>query len=387
MVTDPFGQVPTVELHRHFEAGLTPETIAHLAARNGVTQVHTRQGVPEPDVDPQDPASIRRYYGRVAAGFKGPGGFARFIDSFGLPLSVLCSLEDLEQAAFQQVVELARQGSLHVELRGSPFSYQERIAAPLPEIIEAIARGVERAFAEEGASGTYLAAFSRQKGLGPVDGPAAGRQAPAVAAAAAAVHRPERPVGIDIAGFPEDAYPPRVFLEALAPAREAGVPLSVHCGEQGTAPSYADSPPELIVEAIQVLGARRIGHGTSLVASAEARAIVKAAGVGIECCPGSNLLMGFVPDLRLHPLRAFVEEGLLASIATDDPLMFGDFTVRELLARHGEILGLDDAACWRLAENGLRTAFVSDARRAALEARLAAAQSSVAGTTPPAPGR
>jgi adenosine deaminase len=73
--------IPTVELHRHFEAGIRPETIARLAARHGVTEARTRSGPVVPGIDPQDPDSIRRYYRTVAEGLASPEGFARFVDS------------------------------------------------------------------------------------------------------------------------------------------------------------------------------------------------------------------------------------------------------------------------------------------------------------------
>ena len=83
------ADLPTVELHRHFEAGLSPECLARLATRHGVGEARTRAGVVLPGVDPQDPASIRRYYREVAEGFAEADGFPRFADSFGLPLSLL----------------------------------------------------------------------------------------------------------------------------------------------------------------------------------------------------------------------------------------------------------------------------------------------------------
>jgi len=359
----------TVDLHRHFEAGLRPETIAMLATRHGITAVRTRAGETVAGVDPQDPASIRRYYRDIAAGFGRPDGFVRFTDSFGLPLSVLRTLEDLEEAVFDQLVDGAASGSLHTELRGSPFSYQEYVGAPVEEIAQALVAGADRAWRERGVSGTFILAFSRQKGVAPPGAPAVQRQAAIVAGVAARLHRADRPVGLDIAGFPELAFPPAAFAAALAPAREAGVPLTVHAGEQGRPPGFADAPPGLIVEAIEQLGARRIGHGTSLQESPEARALVRERGVGIECCPVSNACMGFVP-VAAHPLPMFLAEGLAASIGTDDPLMFGPFTLADTRDMIGPALGLD-AAAWRtLARNGAATAFVADDRRRALLAAL-----------------
>ncbi len=364
--------IPTVELHRHFEAGLRPETIARLAARHEVTDARTRSGQVVAGVDPQDPESIRRYYDAIAEGFTCEDGFDRFVDSFGLPLSALQSLEDLEEAVFDQVIDCAASGSLHTELRGSPVTYRDRIAAPLEEVAEALVRGVDRAWRERGASGTFLLAFSRQKGLSGPGAPPASGQARVVARLAAALHRADRPVGIDIAGYPEDKFPPRLFEEALGPAREAGVPLTVHAGEQGKWPACSAAPPALVVEAVTRLGAHRIGHGTSLATSREARALIKERGIGIECCPVSNARMDFTP-LASHPLPLFLEEGLAVSLATDDPLMFGDFSVEEAFNRMAGALGLGEDALLRLTRNGLDTAFVSDERRRILHARLAEA--------------
>ncbi len=361
----------TIELHRHFEAGIRPETIARLAARHGLTDVRSRSGQIVPGADPQDPASIRRYYESVAAGFGAPDGFPRFTDSFGLPLSALRSLEDLEDAVVDQLVDCAESGSLHTELRGSPFTYQEHIDAPAEEIAVALVRGVDRAWAERGVSGTFILAFSRQKGLGPPDAPPAQRQAAVVARLAAELHRSDRPVGLDIAGFPETAYPPRAFEDALVPAREAGVPLTVHAGEQGRPPDFADAPPALIVEAVRRLGARRIGHGTSLAASAEARQFLRERGVAVECCPISNAKMGFMA-VADHPLPLLLREGLNVSLATDDPLMFGPFTVAETFEAIAGPLGLDAADLLTLTRYGIESAFVTDQRRVWLRDRLAA---------------
>lgn len=355
---------PTVELHRHLEAGLRPELIARLAQRHGITAVTTRTGECIPGFDPQEPESIRAYYRTVAEGFRGPGGFARFVDSFGLPLSVLRTLEDLEEAVCGQVVDCAAAGSVHTELRGSPFTYQEHLDVPLDEIAAALVSGVNRAWREHEASGTFILAFSRQKGLPPsgVEAPPVQCQAPAVASLAARLHRRDRPVGLDIAGFPEALFPPHRFEVALQPAREAGVPVTVHAGEQGVGPAFEDAPASLIVEAIERLGARRIGHATSLVASRHARLLVRERRVGLECCPWSNDLMGFTPLAR-HPLPGFLAEGLLASLATDDPLMFGPFTVRETFDAISGTLGLPAEALAQLTRNAIETAFVSEERR------------------------
>jgi adenosine deaminase len=127
-------------------------------------------------------------------------------------------------------------------------------------------------------------------------------------------------------------------------------------------PGFDDAPAALILEAIDRLGARRIGHGTSLAGSTAARVVARQRGIGIECCPWSNDLMGFMP-LDRHPLGQFLSDGLLVSLATDDPLMFGTFTVREVFDVTAPRIGLESEALRQMTRNAIDTAFVSDERR------------------------
>jgi adenosine deaminase len=147
------------------------------------------------------------------------------------------------------------------------------------------------------------------------------------------------------------------------------VPLTVHAGEQGRAPDFAEAPPSLVVEAVERLGARRIGHGTSLAASAAARALIRERGVGVECCPVSNARMGFVP-IAEHPLPLLLSGGLRVSLSTDDPLMFGPLTVSETFDEIAGPLGLDESSLATMTRNAVESAFVSDERRSELRSRL-----------------
>jgi adenosine deaminase len=123
------------------------------------------------------------------------------------------------------------------------------------------------------------------------------------------------------------------------------------------------------VEAVERLGATRIGHGTSLAASAEARRILHDRRVAVECCPVSNARLKFMklPD---HPLPLLLREGLLVSLSTDDPLMFGPFTVAETFDAIAAPLGLGAADLLTLTRNGIESAFVTDSRRALLRQQL-----------------
>lgn len=361
--TDDIKNIPTVELHRHFEAGMSPETIALFAQRNKISQALTRNGkVPIEGVDPQDPDSIQRYYQEIFAGFKRPDGFSRFLDSLGLPVSVMVTLQDLETAACQQILEQAQNGSIHTELRGSPYTYQEKLIekATLEDVINAIRKGIRKAYTDHGASGAFIACFSRNK---------ADKYGKDVVSAVVKTHTPEDPVGLDIAGAPESEFPPAMFEKLLQPAREAGVPITIHAGEQSMPPEFKKTPPSFIKDAVEKLGAQRIGHGTSLIADPNLRSLIKERNICIECCPVSNDAMGYIP-IEKHPMREFLDVGLRVTANTDDPLTFDLSGVRDMLVKYGKILRLNPSDVVQMTRNGIAAAFVAPERRSELERRF-----------------
>lgn len=363
--------IPTVELHRHFEAGLSPETIAQLAQRNKVTKVLTRNGhKPIEGVDPQDPSSIRAYYQKIQTGFTSPTGFADFLDSLGLPVGVMRTLEDIKEVARRQIREQAQGRSLHTELRGSPYTYQENLIekATLSEIITAIRSGILQAYKESGASGGFTACVSRNKANKHGD----------VVKAVLQTHSSDFPIGFDIAGGPEGAFPPDMFTDLVQPLHEANVPITIHAGEQSKPPDFKETPPSFIEDAVKKLRVRRIGHGTSLIATGTDRRIwdlLREKDICIETCPVSNAAFGYMP-LAHHPLREFLDAGLSATINTDDPLMFGTPSVRDILLAYGSILRLEPKDAVQMTRNGISAAFVTKKRRAELIGELDAFLSS-----------
>jgi adenosine deaminase len=344
--------IPTAELHRHLEAGLSPETIAILGQKNRITQIKSSKGEILP-VDPQDPDSIRTYYKNLIPGLTTPDGFMKFLASFAVPLSVIKSLEDLSEATRRQVLEQAAKGCLHLELRGSPYTYQSSIKdnPPYEEIIGAIRSGMGKAYDETEASASYIACFSRQK---------AGQFGKEVVDTVVKTNTADSPIGIDIAGV-EPGFPPSKFKDILAPAIEAKVPMTIHAGEQSPPPNFKETPASFIREAID-LGAKRIGHGTSLISDMELMEYCRQNGIHIEACPESNQALGYMP-IASHPLGKFLRYGLSASVSTDDPLMFNDNSVRELLKNNMEALKItpDDVA--QMTRHAINAAFVSEKRR------------------------
>lgn len=364
----PPRAIPTVELHRHFEAGMSPEVIATLAHRNGVTSLKTAEGKPLDSVDPQNPEALQHYVNGVVESFRNRNeGMKNFLTAFRALNTVIKTEEDIEYAIFEQLKEEQAAGSLHTELRGSPLSITKRTEIPIDKVIDAVQAGIAKAWKQLEMSATPIFCFSREVGLVDRDKPFE-YQSPAVVAAVIRHHTPYYPVGIDIAGNHENKYPPKFFHDVFAPAREAGVPITVHAGEQGAPPNFEDSPPDFIRQAL-ALGAKRIGHGTAAISDQDLLDELRDRGIGIETCPVSNDRMGFMP-IAEHPLKRLLDQNIRATANTDDPILFGIVSVRDMLDKHAEVLGLDENDAWKLASNGIATAFVHDERRRYLQGRL-----------------
>lgn len=93
-------------------------------------------------------------------------------------------------------------------------------------------------------------------------------------------------------------------------------PVLLHCGES------TNRNNKQLYDAV-LLDTKRIGHGFALAYHPELQKIVKEKGICIECCPVSNFVLGYVLDLRCHPARAFLHQGIPVSISSDDPGFMG----------------------------------------------------------------
>jgi adenosine deaminase len=128
-------------------------------------------------------------------------------------------------------------------------------------------------------------------------------------------------IGIGIGGS-EAPFPPGPFRDVYASARESGFRTTAHAGEAAGA--------ESIWSAIRDLEVDRIGHGTRAEEDDELVAHLARTGIPLEMCPLSNVRTGVVASLELHPVRRYFDQGLVVTINTDDPKMFGNSLAQEL---------------------------------------------------------
>ncbi len=138
-------------------------------------------------------------------------------------------------------------------------------------------------------------------------------------------------VGFDIAG-PERGNPPRLFQSAYQIARAGGLGLTAHAGE--------DSPAAYVWQAIDVLGATRIGHGCAAVQDAALLRRLARDRILVECCLSSNYHTGAVPRDTPHPIVRFLEAGVPVAVCCDNTTVSRTDQHRESLRAAGQI-GID----------------------------------------------
>ena len=158
--------------------------------------------------------------------------------------------------------------------------------------------------------------------------------------------------GIGIGGD-ERRGPPQWFHDVYRYAAANGLRLTAHAGES--------CGPESIWGALE-LGAERIGHGLTACQDPGLMARLARDQVPIEICLTSNLRTGCCPSLAQHPLRKYFDAGLMVTLNTDDPAMFGTSLAREYALAQQQF-GFTDAELQRLAENSFRASFLPEEKK------------------------
>jgi aminodeoxyfutalosine deaminase len=173
----------------------------------------------------------------------------------------------------------------------------------------------------------------------------------------------ERPAGLVSFGLggPEIGVPRPPFKPYFDKARAAGLRSVPHAGET--------TGPGTVWDAIRELGAERIGHGISCVRDPELMAYLAEHRIPLEVSPTSNVCTRTVPSLDHHPLPALVDAGLVVTINSDDPPMFGT-TINREYAVAAELLDLDRAGVADLARAGVDASFLPDRDKARLRTEI-----------------
>ncbi|RQX00747.1 adenosine deaminase [Micromonospora arida] len=313
--------LPKVELHVHHVGSALPRIVAELAARHeGRTPV------------PADPDALASYFE-----FR---DFAHFIEVYLSVVDLIRDPEDVWILTHEVARELARQQVRYAELTITPYSHVRR-GIPAPAFCEAIEDARKRALADFGIELRWCFDIPGEAGL-----PAAEETL-----RIALDERPDGLVSFGLGG-PEIGVPRPQFRPYFDQARAAGLRSVPHAGET--------TGPQTVWDALNELGAERIGHGISAAQDPQLLAYLAERQIGMEICPTSNVRTRAVATLDEHPLPQLVEAGLLVTINSDDPPMFGT-TLNDEYAVAARLLGVGVEGLAGLARNAVTASFLDAA--------------------------
>ncbi|MET7689552.1 adenosine deaminase [Streptomyces sp. NPDC005483] len=271
------ARLPKAHLHLHLEGAMRPTTFRELAGEDG------RQ-------------------------LQVPGNLSSFED-FTPMYSLAARLvregprENLLRLVREVVEDAAADGAVWVEPHVNPLTYVADPAGAL-ELLDVVIDEGRRTAARLGI-GFGVLMFARRNA----------DPAQAVETARLAARRAGNGVvSFGLAGNEAD-HPAGPFAEAFAIARDAGLISAPHAGEL--------AGPASVRAALDVLGARRIAHGVRAVEDPALVARLAAEGVVLDVCPTSNIALGVVKSLAVHPLPVLLRAGVRCTLNADDPLLFG----------------------------------------------------------------
>ncbi|MCE7585038.1 adenosine deaminase [Vibrio fluvialis] len=326
--------IPLTDLHRHLDGNIRTQTILDLGQKFGVAlPAYTVADLtPHVQIVEAEPSLVA------------------FLSKLDWGVAVLGDLDACRRVAYENVEDALNAQIDYAELRFSPYYMAMKHNLPVAGVVEAVVDGVKAGVRDFGVQANLIGIMSRTFGTD-----ACQQELDAI------MSQKDHIVAVDLAGD-ELGQPGDRFVSHFKQVRDAGLHITVHAGEA--------AGPESMWQAIRDLGATRIGHGVKAIHDPQLMDYLAKHRIGIESCLTSNIQTSTVESLALHPLKRFLEYGVLACLNTDDPAVEGielpyEYEVAALQT------GLSQEQIRQAQLNGLELAFLSDTDKQALKAKVA----------------
>jgi adenosine deaminase len=323
-MVDP--NIPLIDLHRHLDGNVRLETVLELGEKHSI---------PLPAWDTE---SLRPHIQVTEPQI----GVMAFIAKFKWFTAVMADLEACRRIAYENVEDAYGEGIDYVELRFSPWFMAEDHGLPVEGVVDAVVDGVAAGRRDFDIKVKLIGIISRTYGT-----EVGWKELNAL------LLQRDKLVAIDLAGD-EVNFPPDLFETHFQKVRDAGLQVTIHAGES--------TGPESIWDAIRLLGAMRIGHALAASEDDELMDFMQQNRVAIETNLTSNVQTSGVPDYASHPLKSYLERGILATINTDDPGI-SNINLREEYEIAAPAAGLSPELIRQAQRNALEAAFLTEEER------------------------
>lgn len=313
-----FRALPKVELHRHLEGSLRLDTMLDIATQHGITI----------------PADVLRLSTLVQIQEEDKFTFQNFLAKFNTLRLFYRSPEAIHRITREAIEDAAKDNVKYMELRFTPVALSRAEGFPLHDVIDWVLSSAKDAAEKHGMIVKLIASVNRHEST----------ELAEQVAWLAADHVKDGLVGLDLAGNEAD-FPSQPFYGIFKEAKQAGLHVTIHAGEWG--PAYN------VREAIEEVGAERIGHGVRVMEDDSIVALAREHQTAFEVCVTSNYQSGVFESLETHPLMQMLEAGLNVTVNTDDP------SISRITLSHEYYAACEDL---KMPQNTLRQRIVAAAK-------------------------
>ena len=326
--------LPLTDIHRHLDGNIRTNTIIELGQKFSVPlpAFDVKGLTPHVQVVETEPSLVA------------------FLSKLDWGVAVLGDLDACRRVAYENVEDALNAQIDYAELRFSPYYMAMKHGLPVQGVVEAVIDGVQAGVKDFGIKANLIGILSRTFG-----------QQACQTELDAILSQKDHITAVDLAGD-EIGQPGNLFTNHFKQVRDSGLNITVHAGEA--------EGPESIWFAINELGATRIGHGTNAIHDPKLMDFLAEKRIGIESCITSNFQTSTVASIESHPIKQFLDHGILASLNTDDPAVEGIELPHEyqVAAVHA---GLSQEQIKQAQINGLDIAFLSDQEKQQLKSKVA----------------
>jgi adenosine deaminase len=328
-----FRAFPKVDLHRHLEGSLRLRTLVEVGRSHGLGLPNTNQLRGLVQIDEGEPLT-----------------FENFLSKFQTLRLFYRSPEVIDRVAREAIADAAADNVRYMELRFTPAALSKAENFPFRNVIEWVVTSANEAAREHGIMLRLIVSVNRNESI----------ELATDVIRTASDFKDQGLVGVDLAGD-EANFSGLLFSGIFQEAKQSGMYITVHAGEWG--------PARNVKDAIQQLGADRIGHGVRVLEDPIATALARERQIPFEVCVTSNYQSGVVPTLNAHPLPRMLTQGLNVTINTDDPSI-SQITLSDEYRRTCKELGLSIQALGERVLAAANAAFLPADERQQLAARI-----------------
>ncbi|SHK79102.1 adenosine deaminase [Clostridium cavendishii DSM 21758] len=280
-----FLNLPKIELHCHLDGSVRPETIIDIAKKEEIDiPSFDREIIKNEVTAPLECTSLNEY-----------------LKAFAIPNLVMQSKESLRRIAFELFEDAAKENVKYMEVRFAPVLHTVK-GLKIEEIIQSVIEGIKDAEEKYDINGNVILSCMRNM--------SADKALEVVEKGKKFLGRGV--VAVDLCAAEEEGFC-RKFVEPIKVAREYGYRVTIHAGETGIGKN--------VLEAVELLGAERIGHGVFIRDCKEAYEIVREKNITLEMCPTSNVQTKAVNSFNSHPIYDFHKDGINVTVNTDNRIV------------------------------------------------------------------